>query len=104
MGWFSRFRYRYVGTVEGKTDFIDRDGNPIPGGYARGYWLLTENGFGRRKAARSGEPGNSPHAKTAGAAVRAWLAGGSVPELWDSPQPERKAELISFPGGKGDAA
>ena len=85
-------------------ELLDDKGNRVPGALWRGYWILSENGFGRRKVKRTGDPGWSPHAQKARAEVEAWLAGGPLPELWDVPEPERKAELILFPGGKDDAA
>lgn len=93
--------------VEAKCHNVDHKGDEVPGSHRRKYWILSENGFGKRKARSVGRDLISAQALYQEAAVRSWLKGGPLPELINVPEsPKKSAELIVFPGGTndGDAA
>lgn len=110
MEWLRKFinrrRLRYIGTVEGETAIVNREGNRIPGQTYKTYWLLYESEVGKRGyqiVGRSGEFDLSPHATRRKVEVKAWVRGGPLPsstELSRPTNPTIRAKLIAFPGGK----
>lgn len=95
----ARFRWAWVGTVEGQCVW-DRDGTKTADHV---YWNLYQRGDGKRRFEVIGNPdfGTSSHVKQMRAAVRAWKMGGPYPPLHKSPTaPRQPTKLISFPGGK----
>lgn len=114
MRWLARlkkrYRWRYVGTVHGRTVIFD-DGKPT-GAEFNGYWVLTERGDGKRSVKKTGDAGTSAFAEYQRAAVEAWLAGGSLISLAPDHAPYLKPKkakasqsgnVVTFPGGKGAA-
>lgn len=109
MNWFDRirnhFRWTWVGTVEGLCQWTDR-GKPV-GSWDVVIWNLYERGDGKRRVQVTGDPkwSDSPHVLRRQAAVKAWVRGGPIPQLKETPQPTKpKADLVVFPGGKNGAA
>lgn len=105
MGWFEKFmarwRWSYVGTVDGYTRVVSEETKEPTGIEYRGYWVLSERGDGKRKVRLGGDPGESAYARNQRALVEAWKHGGPLPSLHDSPAPPKsKAKLIVFQGGK----
>jgi hypothetical protein len=109
--FFARWRWTWVGTVEGACTIVGDDGKKIPGGIKNAYWNLFERGDGRRRFTEIGNNSdfyNSQAMRVQEAAVRAWVHGGPLPTLYSAPivtpSPKPKAKLIAFPGGKDGAA
>ncbi|WP_273773204.1 hypothetical protein [Brucella intermedia] len=110
MDWLRKFinrrRLKYVGTVEGVTQFVDSDGKVKAGGTDVSHWLLYESETGRRRCQRLGTQEAmwmSASAKKQKADVEAWLRGGPLPPKIQTPPPEipiDRPELIAFSGGK----
>lgn len=47
--WFKKFKYKAVAILPWSIQWIDEAGLPIPGDKDSGYWIMMENGFGKRK-------------------------------------------------------
>ena len=47
--WFKKFKYKAVAIVPWSIPWVDEGGLPIPGDKDTGYWIMMENGFGKRK-------------------------------------------------------
>lgn len=47
--WFKKFKYKAVAIVPWSIQWVDEGGLPIPGDKDTGYWIMMENGFGKRK-------------------------------------------------------
>lgn len=101
--WLSKFRYTHVAIAEGRATLVRQDGTAT-GIEMRCYWQLSENGFGKRRAKRSGTKPSSAHANYAEARVNAWLSGGDLPEsLLGVAEPVKAQpkkpdfQLIAFP-------
>lgn len=101
----SRYRWTWVGTVEGVCHLVDEKGARTPGGNISCYWNLFERGDGKRRFSVIGRVPSSQAAKVSQAGVEAWRLGAPMPALYRSPTPEKpKPQLIAFPGGKDGAA
>lgn len=103
MRWFRNLRasrkWRYIGTVEARTEMVDPDKPGKVFCTYHGFWVLTERGDGRRKARKVGDAGKSRFAIRMEAEVTAWLSGGPLPELCArSNDAVRRLTLIT--GGK----
>lgn len=55
-GWFKKFKYRAVAVSKWTVRWVDDDGTQIPGDQDTGYWVMMENGFGKRKFKCVGAP------------------------------------------------
>src|SRR5690606_3230098 len=110
MSWLREFidrrRLKYIGTVEGLTCMVDREGRRIPGQSYTTYWLLYQSQTGRRTyqvIGRDGDGDISQSATRVKVEVKAWVRGGPFPHgIKHSGQakPIKRAQLITFPGGK----
>jgi hypothetical protein len=101
MNWLSKFRYRHVGTLEGRCTLVREDGTQT-GIERRCYWTLLENGFGQRRSLLSGRNPETPQSNHALAMVRAWLHGGAAPVGLDTSaapagreEPKRKKPALT---------
>lgn len=54
--WFKKFKYRAVAVSKWTVRWVDNDGTQIPGDQDTGYWVMMENGFGKRKFKCVGAP------------------------------------------------
>ncbi|MCA1298028.1 hypothetical protein [Stappia indica] len=90
MAWWKR---RYVGTVSARTVYVNRKGETIRGAVEFGRWILTEGVFGRR-AKLIGDPGASALVDIKRSAVKAWLAGGPLPDLDEETRPRGPAPVL----------
>lgn len=106
----NRYRWRWIGTVEGVTRMVDDQGAELKGGsYKNSYWNLYERGDGKRRYAEIGEIFRyyaSQGCRETKAKIDAWAHGGTLPPLHDSPEPEKpkpEGKLIVFRGGKDSA-
>lgn len=101
----TRYTWRWIGTVEGPTFYLDSNGDRKPGGSGHCYWNLYERGDGKRDYAQIGTNHGSALALQREAEVRAWYRGGPLPTLSNQAEPTKpkgKATLlVVFPGGKG---
>jgi hypothetical protein len=110
MNWWrdfvARYRWSWVGTVEGKAIHTDDAGKVVRGGNQSSYWNLYERGDGKRRAALIADHFvNSHAARITRAEVKAWEKGGPLPDLYKAHRiPKPAAKLIAFPGGKDGAA
>lgn len=92
-----RYRWTWVGTVQGRCVWKES------GCADHVYWNLYVRGNGKRRAdvVGSARDSGSAHVMMMLAAVRAWKAGGPLPELFTTPAPKRQpVKLVSLPGGK----
>lgn len=100
-----KYRWSWVGMVKGECQHTWR-GRDV--GFESVYWNLYVRADGKRRADVTGDPKSaaSDHVKACQALVGAWKKGGPIPPLQYGRQVSAppKAELIVFPGGKGDAA
>ena len=101
---WSRFQWNYVGTVVGRSHFVDDEGNKRPGGRCDVYWVLTERIDGKRACKKVGTCGGSALSVNARARVSAWLRGGPLPPLEDDFKSTSGAKVMVLPGGKGEPA
>ncbi len=95
MNIFARLSFKWVGTVEGRTEYTREDGTVSS--ETRGYWVLTENGFGQRRAKKIGSAGDSPFANDMEAQVKAWVFGGPIPPLDKAPPAKITPKKIEKP-------
>lgn len=101
---FPKFRWRWVGSVEGIC-FLNTEEGRV---YYNRYWNLYERGDGKRRFDVFGENSHfdSANVEKMRSQVAAWVNGGPLPPLrgcdLNTTPPKRKADLIVFPGGKGE--
>lgn len=101
MNWLQKFRYRCAGIVEGLTQITEHGENIWEW---RGYWVLSENGFGNRKFKYIGpNRAGSPLYYHRKASVMAWTLGGPLPDDLDTTaayepvepkKPRKSAEVL----------
>ncbi|NEI71061.1 hypothetical protein GR212_15890 [Rhizobium lusitanum] len=103
----TRFRWQWVGTVEGQTQLTDENGHPIKAGACKNaYWNLYVRGDGRRAFEEVGNVYRyhaSQACRRTKAQIDAWKFGGPLPPLLYKPTPPApRGKLVLFPGGKKD--
>lgn len=94
----ARYSWRWVGMVEGPTQYVDKEGNNSAGGRLCCYWNLFERGDGKRDYTLIGFNHGSALALRREAEVKAWHLGGPLPPITTPEKP--KATLIVLNGGR----
>lgn len=97
--WLKNRRWRLVGTVVGKTTFIDDNDAPT-GEKMFVFFHLEERADGRRRYTKSGGYVSSAASQLVEAEVIAWSKGGPLPSGLREEEEPPSAELIVLDGGK----